>query len=122
MTVVWMLIAGAFGAWARYEMAGWIQRRVGSSWPWGTAAVNLAGTVALGLLVAGQQADVVGVEWLTVLGTGFCGAFTTFSTWMAETVHLTGEAGRGGTRAGLLNVLSQLVAGSLVTLALLTLG
>ncbi|MDP8928393.1 MAG: CrcB family protein [Actinomycetota bacterium] len=53
------------------------------------------------------------------MGTGFCGAFTTFSTWMVETVHLTQEAGRGGIRAGLINLLGQLVAGSLSGLALL---
>lgn len=119
MTVVGMLVAGALGAWARYEAAGWVQRRAASSWPWGTAAVNLAGAVALGLLVAAQQADLLGQGWLTVLGTGFCGAFTTFSTWMVETVHLTQEAGRGGMRAGLLNLLGQLLAGSLTALALL---
>ncbi|MDP8960022.1 MAG: CrcB family protein, partial [Actinomycetota bacterium] len=88
MTVVGMLLAGALGAWARYEAAGWVQRRAASTWPWGTAAVNLAGTVALGLLVAAHQADLVGEGWLTVMGIGFCGAFTTFSTWMVETVHL----------------------------------
>ncbi len=119
MTMVVMLLAGALGAWARYEAAGWVQRRAASSWPWGTAVVNLAGAVALGLLVAAQQADFVGQGWLKVMGTGFCGAFTTFSTWMVETVHLTREAGMGGIRAGLINLLGQLVAGSLAALALL---
>ncbi len=119
MTVVGMLLAGALGAWARYEVAGWVQRRTRSSWPRGTAAVNLAGGVALGLLVAAQQADLLGQGWITVMGTGFCGAFTTFSTWMVETVHLTQEAGRGGIRSGLLNLLGQLMAGTLAALALL---
>lgn len=121
MTVGAMLLAGALGAWARYEAAGWVQRRMGSKWPWGTAAVNLAGAVALGLLVAAEQADLVVQGWLTVMGTGFCGAFTTFSTWMVETVHLSGEAGRRGIRSGLVNLLGQPVAGSLAALALLTL-
>lgn len=121
MTMVGMLLAGALGAWARYEAAGWVQRRRGSSSPWGTAAVNVGGAVALGMLVAAHQADIVGEGWLTVMGTGFCGAFTTFSTWMVETLHLAGEAGRGGIRAALINLLGQLLAGSLAALALLAL-
>ena len=73
-------VAGALGAVAR----AWVSEAVQRRWTRrgaGTLAVNLAGAFALGwwvALAAGSPA------WLEIGGTGFLGAFTTFSTWMAE--------------------------------------
>ncbi|MPZ74743.1 MAG: hypothetical protein GEU74_16270 [Nitriliruptorales bacterium] len=119
MVVVAMLIAGAVGAWARYELSGWIQARAGTPLPWGTALVNLAGTAPLAALVAAHHAGLVTAGWLAVLGTGFAGAFTTFSTWMVESVHLAGEGGRPGLRDAVINLAGQLLAGSLMAVVLL---
>lgn len=89
MTAVTALtaLAGGVGALARVEWSAHAAAR----WPgaaWGTRGVNLAGTVALlALLVVGPDAPLV-----RVLGTGFLGGFTTFSTWMAD-AH--GRGGRG---------------------------
>ena len=82
------------------------QRRAGRAFPWGTLAVNLSGAFALGLLVGAA----VGGDALRLAGTGFLGAYTTFSTWMLET-HRLAEDGRG--RAALANVAVSLAAGLL---------
>lgn len=122
MTIAALLVAGAVGSWARYEVAGWVQRRSRSGRPLGTVVVNLGGTLALALLVVAEAAGAVSDRWVVVVGTGFLGAFTTFSTWMVESVHLGREGGGGGVRAGILNIADQLVAGSLVAYLLLALA
>ncbi|HVL99344.1 MAG TPA: CrcB family protein [Egibacteraceae bacterium] len=120
MTAVGMVLAGALGAWARYELAGWIQARAGTALTLGTAVVNLTGTVVFAALVAAQHAGVLSSGWVTVLGTGFAGAFTTFSTWMVESVHVAG--GRVGLRVAAVNLGGQLLAGSAVAGVILALA
>lgn len=78
-----------------------------------TLAVNVAGSFLLGLLVTAP----VGSDLLLFAGTGFCGAFTTFSTFAFETVRLA-ESGRG--RRAALNAMLNLV-GALAAVALGTL-
>jgi CrcB protein len=95
---------GGAGAIARLLLDGAVAERAGSPFPWGTLAVNLSGSFALGL-VAG--AALHGDDY-RLLGTGLLGAFTTFSTWMFES-HRLGEDGR--LRLGALNVVASLVAG-----------
>lgn len=86
--VTWVLIgmAGAAGALARLVMGGWVTRGVGGpTFPWGTFAVNILGSFLLGMLtglVLGRGTVPPGVK--AALGTGFLGAFTTFSTWQVE--------------------------------------
>lgn len=84
MTLLVATIAGAFGALGRYAVSGWVQERTGSSFPFGTLAVNLTGAFLLGLLVGSGNVDSVAVT----AGVGFLGGFTTFSTWMVETVRV----------------------------------
>jgi CrcB protein len=90
-TVAWIgvALAGALGAYSRYRLSVAIARWRSSAFPWGTFVVNLTGSFALGLLVG---LDLAG-DALLVAGTGFLGAYTTFSTWMLEAVRL-GEDGR----------------------------
>lgn len=77
-------LAGSAGAVARYLVSGWVQGSSRSDFPVGTMTVNLVGAFALGL-VAGLD----GVESGPLLAlTGFLGGFTTFSTWMVETIRL----------------------------------
>lgn len=111
MTLTLLLVAGGLGGLARYELAGVVQRLVGTPRPWGTAAVNLLGAAALGLLVGLQASDAVGADTVRVLGTGFLGGFTTFSTWMVESVHLAEDAASAGLRAGLVNLAGMLALG-----------
>jgi fluoride exporter len=84
MILVVTAVAGSIGALARYAVTGVVQQRTGSQMPIGTAVVNLAGAFILGLaLGAGSPSSSV-----TVAIVGFTGGFTTFSTWMVETVRL----------------------------------
>jgi CrcB protein len=77
-------LGGVAGAVARHLVGSAIE---GDNWD--TLAANLLGSFALGALVAAP----VGQEWALLTGTGFCGAFTTFSSFAFETVRLV-ETGR----------------------------
>lgn len=76
-----MLGAGV-GAPARYLVDQGIRRLHGSSWPLGTLVINVLGSFILGLVITG------GGDALLILGTGFAGAFTTWSTFAMETHNL----------------------------------
>jgi fluoride exporter len=106
MTTFLAVIAGSVGAAARYGVAGAVQRRTGSSLPVGTAAVNLVGALALGVIVGIFGTGAAGTA---VLG-GLLGGFTTFSTWMVETVRLAESP--AWRREALMNVTGQLLAGA----------
>ena len=96
---VWIafLVAAAVGAPARYLLDGLIQDRTRGEFPWGTCVVNVSGSFILGLLSGLALYHAFPADAKIVLGTGFCGAYTTFSTFTFETVRLA-EAGL--TRAG----------------------
>lgn len=91
MTVAMVLLGGAIGAPIRYLTDLFVQSRHDTVFPWGTFTVNVLGSLVLGV-TAGL---VVGLEpptWvLALVGTGFCGALTTFSTFGFETVRLLEE-------------------------------
>src|SRR5262249_54927285 len=77
-------VVGAGGAYARSYVVGWIAVRRPMRFPLGTFVVNLSGAFVLGLLVGLK----VEGDARLVLGTGFLGAYTTFSTWMVEAERL----------------------------------
>jgi CrcB protein len=103
-----VMVGGAVGAAARFLADRAITARWGRTLPWGTLAVNLVGSLLLGLLAGAGGALPGWVGW--VLGTGFCGAFTTYSTFGYESVHLAGQDATGRVRA-LLNVTVTVAAG-----------
>lgn len=106
VTLLLVLLGGAVGALARYLVDGAVARRVDGVLPWGTFTVNVVGSFVLGL-VAGLTARRGSPEWLaTLVGTGFCGALTTFSTFGYETVRLVLEGSR---RAAFVNVTMSLL-------------
>jgi fluoride exporter len=81
-------VFGAAGAYARFAVAAAVTGRRPGDFPAGTFVVNLSGGFALGVLTgAGITATA-----LFVLGTGFMGGYTTFSTWMVETQRLGEDA------------------------------
>jgi CrcB protein len=84
MSLLVVSVAGAIGALSRYLLSGWVQRRHQALFPAGTLVVNLAGSFGLGLVVGGGQLD----STFTVMTAGFFGGFTTYSTWMIETIRL----------------------------------
>lgn len=116
-----LLVAGGLGALARYGLTGWVQRHLDSARPYGTVVVNLVGTALLTALVMGWRRELIPDAVAVVVGTGFCGGFTTFSTWMLEVIGL-GEAGRPGRRAAVIDLVGQSVAGVVVATALLLTG
>ena len=80
--------AGALGAPARYLVERALTRRFGHAFPWGTTAVNLVGSLVLGLLAGMVEFHHWHADVLRVGGVGFVGAFTTFSTFAVETTRL----------------------------------
>lgn len=103
MTVLLVLLGGAAGAPVRYVADVMVQRLHATAFPWGTWTVNVAGSFVLGVVVA------TGTGWVTTLvGTGFCGALTTFSTFGYETVRLAEE---GETATATAYVVGSLVVG-----------
>lgn len=97
-------VLGGAGAVGRFLLDGQVSRRVGREFPYGTLAVNLSGSLLLGLLVG----IALGSEAGKLAGTGLVGGFTTFSTWSLES-HRLGEDGRW--RSGVANFLISLIAG-----------
>ncbi|KAA9007708.1 fluoride efflux transporter CrcB [Paenibacillus spiritus] len=89
-------IGGVIGAACRYGLGGWIGRRFGNAFPWGTLFINILGSFILGVLAG--AGDLIPRGWYLTAGTGFCGGFTTFSTFGYETVTLL-ENGRYGRAA-----------------------
>jgi CrcB protein len=104
--MTWLLVAlgAAVGAPLRYLTDRAVQSRSSSVFPFGTLTVNVAGSFVLGLLT-GLPA---GPAWSALLGIGFCGALTTYSTFSYETLRLA----RAGDRFyAAMNVLVSVVAG-----------
>jgi CrcB protein len=119
MTWLWVALAGACGALARYGLHAVVQTRSaarsGSRFPWGTVVVNLSGSFVLGLLVGLVVYQGLDPEARTIAGTGFLGAYTTFSSYSFETFGLVEDA---LPVAAVLNAVGSVVAG----LALATAG
>jgi fluoride exporter len=90
-----VMLGGAAGTLARAAMDEAVPHRPGA-WPWSTFTVNLVGALILGWLLAHLAERAAASPHLRLLvGTGFCGALTTFSTFQMETVELARE-GRPG--------------------------
>jgi CrcB protein len=95
VTVQLLALAGGLGAVARVVLDGAVTtaraRRGGAGYPLGTTVINLSGSFLLGLLAGLAASRVIGAPGLLVLGTGFLGGYTTFSTAAYETVRLAGQ-------------------------------
>ncbi|MEY9928749.1 CrcB protein [Catenulispora sp. GP43] len=108
ITLLAVSAASALGAPARYLLDRAIAARRGSALPLGTMAINLTGAFLLGLLTGLAAHHGLPKTAVLVLGTGFCGAYTTFSTFSYETIRLVedGSIAEAGS-----NVAVSLVAG-----------
>ena len=87
--------AGALGAPSRYAVEWWVRTRRRTVTPIGTLVVNVSGSLAVGIVVGLALAHGLDADVRTVVGTGFLGAYTTFSTYAYETVSRA-EAGHRG--------------------------
>jgi CrcB protein len=86
----WLFIAigGAAGAVLRYALGTTVQRLAGGVWPWGTFCVNMAGSLAIGLLAGLFEESTLSENVRILLLVGVLGAFTTFSTFSLESAEL----------------------------------
>jgi CrcB protein len=108
--VNWLLvIAGAMvGAPLRYLTDRAVQTRHDSVFPWGTFTVNVCGSLVLGLLTGAVAAGAASSQVQLLIGTGLCGALTTYSTFSYETLRL----GEDGARLfAVTNVAASVAAG-----------
>ncbi len=81
-------LGGAFGAMARYLATDWVRGMAGDGFPWGTLAVNVTGSFALGFALVWLQSQAPSEQFRHFVAIGFLGSFTTFSTFSYETVAL----------------------------------
>jgi len=102
--VFWAVAIGAaLGGLARFYLADVIQHRAGIDFPAGTLVINITGSFLIGFFLRyALQSAVIGPEMRIFLTTGFCGGYTTFSTFSYETITLLqdGEYGRASLYVG----------------------
>lgn len=106
--LLWVCLGGALGAVMRYLLDYVIVARLRGPFPAGTFVINISGSLALGLVIGLVVASAFPPEAKVVLGTGFLGAYTTFSTWMYQTVRLALD---GDWSTASLNALGSLLSG-----------
>jgi fluoride exporter len=122
MRVAIVAVGGSLGALTRYFLQGWILDRTGPSII-ALFVINVSGAFALGLILTlAEERNLIGPEVRLLLTTGFLSAYTTFSSWMFESVQLiqVGDIARaavnvvGSVVVGLIAVYLGIVVGRLV--------
>jgi fluoride exporter len=87
-----LLIIGTgsfFGGIARYLLSRFVQQHIPTTFPYGTFSVNIIGCLLIGMIYGlSDRFDVINAEWRMFLAVGFCGGFTTFSTFSNENLSL----------------------------------
>lgn len=115
MVLIAIGFAGALGALARYAVSLAALRWLGEDFPYGTLCVNLAGCFLLGVIAELTMEDAgLAPQTRAIIGTGFLGAFTTFSTFGVDTYRAM-QAGAWGVAAS--NVAINVVGGIILVAA-----
>lgn len=113
--MIWLLVslAGGLGSAARFVVDSWIARHNRLHTPMGTIVINVTASFVLGLAVAMGIDHTMTKAWTSVIGTGLCGGYSTFSTASVEgaRLFLSGRQRAGLLHGGGMLVLSTLAAG-----------
>ena len=102
-------IGGILGANARYVVANWASQRLGADFPYGTLIINVSGSFLLGFFMAfALNRAFLHPNYRLFVATGFCGAYTTFSTFTYESLRLLQD---GSFVLGFANMIGSLLVG-----------
>ena len=107
-----LVVGGIAGTLARYFLEGIVYQAFGSGFPYGTLAVNLVGCFLIGFFVTlAEEKFLLGPNMRLLLMVGFCGAFTTFSTFILETANLVKD---GESLRAFINIAASVLIGFFV--------
>jgi CrcB protein len=86
-SVLWISLGAVLGANARYFLSRWIARNLSAAFPYGTLVINITGSLLLGFfLVWTTERVLADPRWRLLIAIGFCGSYTTFSSYAFETL------------------------------------
>jgi CrcB protein len=90
--ILYVALGGVAGTLARYLLGGWVQQQSGSSFPIQTLVINISGSFLVGLIARlATGTTIVTPEMRAALTVGFCGAYTTMSTFSYESIQLLND-------------------------------
>ena len=89
MNYLWIALGAVVGASARYFLSGYIARVFSTTFPYGTLLINVTGSLLIGffLVLAGERM-LLDPRWRLLVAIGFCGSYTTFSSYAFESMSL----------------------------------
>lgn len=119
MTLLFVLAGAAIGAPLRYLTDRAIQARYDAVFPWGTFTVNVIGSLILGAVAGATTAGSLPHELQYLIGTGFCGALTTYSTFSYETLRLVEQNAKLFAAANLTATVVAAIGGAFLGTALI---
>ena len=91
-TILIVGTGGFFGSVARYLTQLLVERYLHSSFPWGTLVANIAGSFIIGVIYAmSERGSLITPEWRIFMAVGFCGGFTTFSSFAYNNLTMLSE-------------------------------
>lgn len=89
LAYLWISVGAVFGASARYFVSRFVAKTVSASFPYGTLLINVTGSFILGLfLVWSTERALPDPRWRLLIAIGFCGSYTTFSSYAFESFSL----------------------------------
>ncbi|HUM07134.1 MAG TPA: fluoride efflux transporter CrcB [Terriglobales bacterium] len=89
MNYLWIAVGAIAGASARYFLSGLVARNVSATFPYGTLLINVTGSLVLGFfLVYSTERALLDPRWRLLVAVGFCGSYTTFSSYAFESFSL----------------------------------